>query len=213
MNDNDAASPGPSHGAPSLPGWLPLLERMHRVVDAGVVKAVRARQRSTGVKLACRRGCSACCKVNDLPAFQVELAGMSRFAVELLGGPGREGLKAQLAAHRPGDPCPFLVADACVVHPVRPIACRLFNLFGTPCAPGEDPYRTRPRDLLEPPGGLLGRAYREMLPFHGVTDRADQDRWLAQGLVRTLGVSLRSCDWRSLARMMERAEGGGPTSG
>jgi hypothetical protein len=45
-----------------------------------------------------------------------------------------------------------------------------------------------------------------MLPFHGVTDPKDQERWLERGLVRTLAANLPSCDWRSLARLMTAAQ-------
>jgi hypothetical protein len=59
--------------------------------------------------------------------------------------------------------------------------------------------------MLAPPPGLLARAYRVMLPFHGVTDEKDQDDWLQRGLVKTLAVNLPACDWRSLARVMDDA--------
>ena len=88
---------------------------------------------------------------------------------------------------------------------MRPIACRLFTVFGRPCAEGEDPFHTRRADLLTPPPGLLARAYREMLPFHGVTDPKDQEAWLERGLVGTLAVNLPTRDWRTLARLMDAA--------
>ena len=186
--------------------WLPLLRRMHAVADAGIEKAVRAEERRRGVRRACRRGCSVCCRhQSDIPAFPIELAGLSWYCAERLAGPTRLAVRARLAAHARGGPCPFLVDDACAVHPVRPLACRLFTAFGRPCAEGEDPFHARHRDLLAPPPGLLARAYRVMLPFHGVTEGRDQDAWLERGLVKTLAVNLPSCDWRSLARVMDAA--------
>jgi hypothetical protein len=94
------------------------------------------------------------------------------------------------------------VERACAVHPVRPLACRLFTVFGRPCAEGEDPFHARRADMLAPPPGLLGRAYRELLPFHGVNDPKDQQAWLDRGLVAALAVNLPGCDWRTLARLM-----------
>jgi len=190
--------------------WLPLLRRMQAVAEAGVEKAVRAEERRRGVRRACRRGCSVCCRhQSDIPAFPIELAGLSWYCAERLAGPARAAVRARLAAHARGGPCPFLVDDACAVHPVRPLACRLFTAFGRRCAEGEDPYHARRADLLAPPAGLLARVYREMLPFHGVHEPRDQEEWLERRLVDALAVNLPACDWRSLLAVMDRADGRG----
>ena len=187
--------------------WLPVLLRVHALVDAGVEKAVRAEERRRGARRACRRGCDVCCRTQtDIPVFQIELAAISWYCAEKLDGPAREAVRTRLGRHAAGGrECPFLVEKGCAVHPVRPMACRLFTVFGRPCAEGEDPFHERRQDLLAPPPGLLARAYRVMLPFHGVTDEKDQDAWLERGLVKTLAVNLPSCDWRSLARVMDAA--------
>ena len=184
--------------------WLPVLLRMHALVDAGIEAAVRAEERRRGVRRACRSGCDVCCRTqSDIPVFQIELAGLSWFCAERLAGPTRSAVRAGLERHLPGArECPFLVERACAVHPVRPMACRLFTVFGRPCAEGEDPFHTRRPEMLAPPPGLLARAYRVMLPFHGVTEPKDQETWLERGLVKTLAVNFPDCDWRSLARLM-----------
>lgn len=188
------------------PAWVPLLRRMHAVADAGIEKAVRAEERRRGARRACRRGCSVCCRhQSDIPAFPIELTGISWYCAERLDGPARATVRARLAEHARGGHCPFLVDDACAVHPVRPLACRLFTVFGRPCAEGEDPYHARRADLLAPPAGLLARVYREMLPFHGVHEPRDQEQWLERRLVDALAVNLPDCDWRSLVTVMERA--------
>jgi Fe-S-cluster containining protein len=187
--------------------WLPVLLRMHALVDAGIATAVRNEERKRGVRRACRSGCDVCCRTqSDIPVFQIELTGISWYSAEKLEGGKRAAVRAGLARHVAGaQECPFLVERACAVHPVRPIACRLFTVFGRPCAEGEDPYHTRRADMLAPPPGLLARAYREMLPYHGVTDPKDQEMWLERGLVKTLAVNFPTCDWRSLARLMDAA--------
>ncbi|HEY5997764.1 MAG TPA: YkgJ family cysteine cluster protein [bacterium] len=195
------------------PPWLPLLRRMHAVADAGIEKAVRAEERRRGARRACRRGCSVCCRhQSDVPALPIELTGISWHCAEGLTGASREAVRARLAAHARGGPCPFLVDDSCAVHPVRPLACRLFTVFGRPCAEGEDPFHVRRADLLTPPAGLLARAYREMLPFHGVTEPADQEQWLQRRLVDALAVNLMACDWRTLTALMDRAARPGKSS-
>lgn len=183
--------------------WLPLLLAAQAAVDAGVAAGVRERERRGG-RPACRRGCSVCCRAQaDIAVFPLELVGLSWYAVEKLEGPAREAVRAQLAAHARGGPCPFLVGGACAAYPVRPMACRSFTVFGAPCAEGEDPWHARRADVLDPQPAALERARRAMLPFHGVDDRGEQDLWIARGLLDTLARSLPQLDWRSLARKME----------
>jgi Fe-S-cluster containining protein len=206
-------SPGASANGLHFPAdeakhpWLPVLLRMHALVDAGVEAAVRAEERRRGASRACRRGCDVCCRTqSDIPVFQIELAGISWYCTEKLASPARETVRTHLGQHAAGNrECPFLAANACTVHPVRPMACRLFTVFGRPCAEGEDPFHARCHDMLAPPPGLLSRAYRVMLPFHGVTDVKDQEVWLERGLVGTLAVNLPTREWRSLARIMDTA--------
>jgi len=188
--------------------WLSVLLRMHARVDTGIATAVRSEERRRGVRRACRSGCDVCCRTQgDIPVFQIELAGISWYSAEKLEGKSRVAVRAGLVRHAAGDrECPFLVERACAVHPVRPIACRLFTVFGRSCAEGEDPFHMRRADMLAPPQGLLARAYREMLPFHGVTDPQDQETWLERGLVKTLAVNFPDCNWQSLARLMDTAD-------
>ena len=184
--------------------WLPVLLRMHALVDGGIAAAVRNEERRRGVRRACRSGCDVCCRTqSDIPVFPIELAGISWYSAEKLEGQKRAAAQAGLARHVAGArACPFLVERACAVHPVRPIACRLFTVFGRPCAEGEDPFHERRSDMLTPPPELLARAYRVLLPFHGVLEPQDQELWLGQGLVNTLAVNFPACDWSSLARLM-----------
>ena len=190
--------------------WLPILLRMHALVDAGIATAVRAEERRRGLRRACGKGCDVCCRTqSDIPVFQIELAGISWYSVEKLEGAVRSAVHTGLERHVPGaHECPFLLEHSCAVHPVRPIACRLFTVFGRPCAEGEDPFHVRHPDLLASPPGLLASAYRVMLPFHGVTEPKDQETWLERGLIKTLAVNLPTRDWQSLARLMDDANAG-----
>jgi Fe-S-cluster containining protein len=178
---------------------------MHAVADAGIEKEARSQERRRKARRACRRGCSVCCRhQSDIPVLPIELAGISWYCVEQLAGEVRETVRGQFERHTRAGACPFLVDDACAVHPVRPLACRLFTVFGRACAEGEDPFHARRADLLTPPAGLLARVYREMLPFHGVTEPQDQDEWLERRLVESLAVNLAGCNWGSLAGLMAR---------
>ncbi len=187
--------------------WLPVLLRMHALLDDGIAAAVRVEERRRALRRACSRGCDVCCRTQgDIPVFQIELTGISWYCVEKLEGAARTAVREALERHAPGArECPFLVEHGCAIHPVRPMACRLFTVFGRPCAEGEDPFHVRRADLLAAPPGLLPRAYRVMLPFHGVTDSKDQETWLERGLVNTLAVNLPTRDWRTLTRLMASA--------
>ena len=83
------------------------------------------------------------------------------------------------------------------------MACRHFNVLGRPCAEGEDPWHSRRDDVLTPRRETLERAYRVMLPFHGVAGREDQEQWLAGGLFKTLVRNLPDLAWSSLVKMMD----------
>lgn len=186
------------HDAMPQHPWLPILRAMHAVIDAGVAAAVRGR------KVACRQGCTVCCRTqSDIAVFPLELAGISWYCTERLERRVRDAVRTQLAAHLRGGACPFLVAGSCAVYEVRPMACRQFTVFGKPCTEGEDPWHTRRRDMLLPRRELLEKAYRIMLPFHGVAAREDQDQWLARGHIETLARNLAALDWRGLVRLMD----------
>ena len=203
MPDEFASDPGPA----AAPDWGPMLREMHAEIDRGIAGAIRREGKRRGRHLACSRGCDVCCRVNsDIPVFPIELAGISRHCVEGLEGAVREAVRESCATHERGGPCPFLVAGMCAVYPVRPLACRLLAVFGTPCAEGEDAWHARRGDVLAPPAGLVTKAYRAMLPFHGVTKPQDQESWLARGLLRTLVRNLPELEWATLAALMMAAD-------
>lgn len=184
--------------------WLAGLLEMYAVTDAGVAAAVRDAADRRGARVACRQGCTVCCRTQrDIAVFPLELTGLSWFCTEKLAGPARPAVRERLAAHRLGGPCPFLVAGACAVYAVRPMACRRFTVFGEPCAEGEDPWLTRREAVAVPAPETLDRAYRVMLPFHGIREKGDQDEALARGVIRSLVRNLPELAWQGLVRMMD----------
>lgn len=103
------------------------LGKVYRLADAAAVAAAPY--------VACRKACSACCKMNvSITSLEAErLAAVS-------------GRRMQVP-HRPvthdegrfaGVPCPFLVDDVCSVYDSRPYACRThfsFDLDSYWCQP------------------------------------------------------------------------------
>lgn len=186
--------------------WLPLLLEAHAIVDRGVAGAV-ASEKAKGRRLACQKGCSHCCSLKDIPVYPLELMGLSWYAAEKIIGSYREMLIGQLSSHKRSQPCPFLLSGACMIHPIRPMACRQFNVFQTPCEEGEDPYYARPGDLLKPVNKHVDQAFLVMLPFHGVEKASDRIKAVESGVMHRLVKNLPACNWKILAERMKMRDG------
>lgn len=200
-------APDFAQDAQRLP-WLPLLLSMQEITDRNVRQSIKR----DGRRLACGRGCASCCRTHaDIPVYPLELMGISWYVVEKMHDPIRAQVQAQLAHHRERDACPFLVDEACAVHPVRPMACRLFNVFSRPCQAGEDAYHSRRGDVLTPKPSLKNEALALMLTHHGITDSAARMRMAKSGEVHRFAQSLRAMQWEKLAERMA-AFSSGPTS-
>lgn len=187
--------------------WLPLLLEAYHIADVGVAEGV-VREEKQGRVLACRKGCSACCRTHkDIPVYPLELVGMTWYATEKVAPPLRSKLKDQLWGYRQGEPCPFLVEGVCSIHPMRPLACRQFNVFGKACAEGEDPFHTRRQDVMTPIRKYIDEALFTMLPFYGVGNKGERRKMIKSGTVHQLARELQSCNWPSVADKMSEFDG------
>jgi Fe-S-cluster containining protein len=183
--------------------WLPLLLEAYAIVDAGVREGVR-REVAQGRTLACGKGCAACCRSHvTIPVYPLELIGITWYAVEKIHGDTRTKLIQQLRAHKPGEPCPLLIDDSCSVHPLRPMACRQFNVFDQVCTEGEDAYYTRRQDVLTPIRDYADQAFDVLLPFYGVKNSGERKRMIQAGEVHRLVKVLQEYDWPKLAERMQ----------
>ena len=173
------------------------------IADKGIDAAIWKRIKK-GERLACTKGCSSCCATHvTIPLYPLEVVGIYWYVIEKMLGPERMVLKRQLAAFKKGMPCPFLIDGACSIHPMRPLACRHFNVFNRPCQPGEDPYYTRRKDVLTPDERFKNKAICAMLPFHGIKDRARRKLAARSGILNNQVKNLHEIDWCSLALRME----------
>lgn len=189
--------------------WLPLLLDAYAIIDKGVAEAIEGEAMRRQVKLACGKGCAACCRTHrDIPLYPLEAVGIYWFCAEKMNPAVREILKGRLSRFREGGACPFLIDSSCSIHPVRPVACRQFNVFGTPCAEGEDPFHTRRRDVLTPLKEYLEKAFIVMMPFYGITKEADKGRAARQGLLHGQAVNLKAYNWRALRKRMDAFDAG-----
>lgn len=183
--------------------WLPLLLDAYAIADTGVAVAIRKQEKKEGKTLACGKGCGACCvHQTDLPLYPHEIVGIYWYATEQITGPARERLKSRLASSTPGSGCPFLIDESCIIHPLRPVGCRQFNVFTAPCAAGEDPYFTRRDDVLQPEQEYLDRTFAAVLPLYNL--KREGDGSAALRVVRSQIMNLLSYDWSKLAALMEQ---------
>ena len=183
--------------------WLASLLDAHGIADQGVAEGI-AREEKQGRKLACRKGCAACCRSHKtIPVYPSELVGLSWYVTEKIHGPVRERLKAQLQSHNKGDACPFRVDDVCAVHAMRPMACRHFDVFDRVCDEGEDAYYTRRQDVLTPIKRYMDGALDAMLPFYGITKKAERRKAIEAGALHQLARMMQDLGWSTLADKME----------
>ncbi|MEO1767097.1 YkgJ family cysteine cluster protein [Thiobacter aerophilum] len=176
------------------------------MIDSSVATSI-AHAESRGRRLACARGCAACCRSHaDIPVYPLELMGLYWFVLERLQGRLRTQVAQQLAHWRTLPGCPFLVDEACAVHPVRPMACRLFNVFDRACAEGEDAFHTRPGDVLVPEQAAKREALLLLLAGQGVADEVTREELVTTGAVHRLAQNLRALPWENLAARMRDSE-------
>lgn len=183
--------------------WLSILLDAYNIIDQGVSSAI-GREQKQGRELACAKGCSSCCTTHqDIPVYPLELMGMSWYIIEKLQSPLREQLKQQLLNIENVNTCPFLLEGFCGIHPVRPIACRQFNVLDKACADGEDAFHTRKKDVMMPIEHFTNKAFDTMLPFYGIKRKAERRKAIKQGALHSVAKVMRDCNWQTLPEKMD----------
>lgn len=184
--------------------WLTTLLDAYSIIDEGVSAAI-SREHKQGRELACAKGCSSCCTTHqDIPVYPLELMGMSWYVIEKLQSPLREQLNNQLNNIENINTCPFLLDGACSIHPMRPAACRQFNVLDTPCAAGEDAYHTRKQDVMIPIQHYIDNAFDTMLPFYGIKKKGERKKAIKQGALHSVAKAMRDCNWQTLPEKMDK---------
>ena len=75
--------------------------------------------------LACRAGCAGCCR--QITLFPVEAMALAE-AVECLPTDEAERIRDRARKTSPGDPCPLLEDQLCLLYSGRPVICRTHGL-------------------------------------------------------------------------------------
>ena len=182
--------------------WLSMLLDAYHIIDKGIAASIEA-EREKGRKLACAKGCSSCCVTHkDIPLYPLELQGLIWYVTGKISGPDREVLASQLSHFTRDRACPFLIEGACSIHPIRPMACRQFNVFIKPCDEGEDPFHTRRHDVMDPVKRHVDQAFFIMLPYHGIEKESDRIKFIEAGEMHKMVRELHGCNWKALAEKM-----------
>jgi Fe-S-cluster containining protein len=186
--------------------WLSLLLDAYFITDQGVQQGIN-REEKQGRELACAKGCSNCCQTHaTIPVYPLELMGMSLYIIEILSGDLRNKLKQQFKVLANHHGCPFLVENSCAIHPVRPMACRQFNVFGKSCDINEDAYYSRRKDVLTPIKKYTDNAFDTMLPFYGIKNKAERRKAIKNGQIHQYAKVMRDLSWDSMLLKMENAD-------
>ncbi|MDY0362751.1 MAG: YkgJ family cysteine cluster protein [Desulforegulaceae bacterium] len=182
--------------------WLQDLIDSYYIADKGIYDLI-LKEEKKGRKLACAKGCSTCCLTHvTIPLYPMELLGIYWFVLLKLEKGKQQILKKRLLELK-NDGCPFLIEGVCFIHPMRPLACRHFNVFDTPCAHGEDPYYTRRQDVLTPDEAIKNKALARLLSIHGINDRKEKKEFVKSGKIHTLAKNLQEIEWYKLGQRIE----------
>lgn len=186
--------------------WLSILLDGYAITDFGVHTSIK-KMEEKGNTLACAKGCSHCCATHkSIPVYPLEVEGLKWYVVEKVEGQMREKLKETLWNHKKSDPCGFLIQGVCSVHPLRPMACRQFNVFNRPCGEGEDAYYARREDVLTPIQKYPDLAFVKMMPYYGAKTRKEAVEAVEKGLHHRLVKDMLAINWMALAMMMDSHE-------
>jgi len=188
-------------------GWLSMLLDAYFESDRNIHETIAAQVAKKKRVLACTRGCSSCCNTHvTIPVYPLELLGLYWFVLEKAPDEHRQVIIAHLDAFEPGKGCPFLIRGICSVHPMRPMACRFFNVFSRPCKEGEDPYYTRRNDVMIPDEKGKNKALSLMLPYHGITDRAQRREAMRKGTIHQFAKNLQNINWPRVAVRLKQMD-------
>ncbi|MBF0553813.1 MAG: YkgJ family cysteine cluster protein [Nitrospirae bacterium] len=184
--------------------WLSMLLDACAIIDKGTAHAIKKEIKRRKSPLACKKNCDSCCRTHtDIPIYPHEMAGIYWYAAEQMEQTVRAVLRGRILTPPTDASCPFLIDASCSIHPIRPAACRQFNVFNKPCAEGEDPFFTRRADVLTPIREYIDKAFYTVLPFYGVTGEAERNKAIESKILHTQAKNLKSLKWLTLVKAMD----------
>lgn len=186
--------------------WLPPVLDAYAMHADGQNGELRAAESSRGEKVACHKGCSACCKSMQIDVLRQEISTISWYVSEIMDFESQERIKPRLLQRQDLTECPFLLDDACSIYPVRPLTCRGFIVFRKVCEVGEDPIVTRRSDVFIQSKGLSRRVALRVLDGTSNPPWKDEKRKkkaYEAGVMKALVVPLHQGDPAGFSRAIE----------
>ncbi|MEO5361654.1 MAG: YkgJ family cysteine cluster protein [Nitrospirota bacterium] len=184
--------------------WLSMLLDAYAIIDKGVAHAIKKEINKHKTPLACKNNCDSCCRTHtDIPVYPHEMTGIYWFVAEQMPQTARTALRGRILSPPTDASCPFLIDASCSIHPLRPTACRQFNVFNKPCAEGEDPFFTRRKDVLTPIQEFTDKAFYTVLPFYGITAESEKNKAIKSKIIHTQAKNLKALKWFALLKAMD----------
>lgn len=179
--------------------WLSILLDTYHIFDAGLAIERREEEKRRGQAVACNAGCSCCCLRPTAPVNELEILGIGWFVIDKMESGNKTAVQERLLNHRHTAECPFLLNSRCSIYAVRPLACRILHIFGTPCKPDEVPIETRPADIWIPSRAVGRNAAMTMLAYYGLTSKQDKIRAFNEGFLPANSQPMCNLPWEELA--------------
>jgi Fe-S-cluster containining protein len=178
------------------------------LIDTEYLKHIEQDQKKRNKTIVCKKGCCECCINQAVPITQVELQGISWYAIEKLNNPLRDQVKEQLRIYKQIKHCPFLINKACSIYPMRPIACRTFFVYTKTCIPDEDILSSRPSDILLGSREIARQSAFILLQAFGITDKNKQIHAFEAGLIKEMSQPMHELDWSAFYTGMGKYDSG-----
>ncbi|HHV65345.1 MAG TPA: YkgJ family cysteine cluster protein [Peptococcaceae bacterium] len=178
--------------------WLSRLLDIYQLLDAWV--EVETHLKGIKNKIACFKGCGSCCRLLPVPINHLEYLGLSWYVTEMLVCEDRYAVKSRLQNLSEDSPCPFLIDNACLVYPLRPLACRQFFILNNPCLEGQNPWFKRREDIYcalnQEISWLIATRY---FPVYGLKGEAEQRKAFNEGFLTAQDKPLTAYRWSAVS--------------
>jgi Fe-S-cluster containining protein len=141
-----------------------------------------------------------------VPFSKLELSGISWYTTEVMNSQSFDLIIPRLLNHKKTTECPFLLEGLCSIYHVRPIACRIFFVFNTPCDSFEDVSLTRPADIFTHSRETAKRVAMRFLDsdFYGLKTKRDKEKAFEDGFIVKTSRQMHHIDWTGFAKAAEK---------
>ncbi|PJZ64089.1 hypothetical protein CH371_19905 [Leptospira wolffii] len=187
--------------------WLVPLINAYLTHDERTEQDLKKIVNKTGRKIACRPGCTACCKNQSIILSAFEIAGISYYICEILDKEMQNRIVDKLERYTSETmECPFLIDERCSVYPLRPLVCRTFHVLDKECTIQEDVSITRPNDIALPSEETAAHVAFEFLniPQFGIRTLSQKKKEFKNGIMMKIMSPMHELNWSHLIENIKR---------